>query len=507
METIFCPACGAEATSDDFACPSCESILNEAALEAEPISVVEALLSRSARKSKRPPPAAPAPRPEPEPAPAKKSESRPAVRPPVAPPLPPALMVPRLRGGIALTQDPLPPLEAELVSYIDGRATVAEIAARAKLSIIEVMVTLQAETLAGSVELTASAPPRTQEPATLVEKGSGTSHPAPPLPAPARAASAPLPKGLRLTAPSQQELRDGKSHRHVDPNIGSRERAVPERVDAFAVTQPEYRRSPVKPQPEEEAPLLGKPFLSYADDSDPSLSQIQAPERDARSSVQLSPEEDSFQARASLNADGQIVDAPPDTDATPIRTTPPRLALPPVVVKERVRAPPPADDDLAGALPPVPPARSRREGGPVSAGTNLGGRELELSLPEGSAPLELAREVRNRKAGVGQAYSDNRQTDSVLEQANALEREGDVAGAVELLEQAISTAPKPAALYNRLGLVMVKRADLPQAAALLRKAIALEPTNSIFRRNAEKIAELSAAEGWNEKGGKGRRGS
>ncbi len=622
METIFCPQCGAEATSDDFACPQCESILNEAALEAEPISVVEALLSRSARKARRP--AAPPPEPEPKPVARPAASLPPSLlvpRPAVS--LPPSLLVPRLKGGITLTQTPLPPLEAELVSYIDGRATVAEIAGRAKLSIIEVMVTLQAETLVGSVELVPRPPPGPgQDPATLIEQGkangrsprqapgatpsgptrappraelarrpeaiptdanrsppraessprsgatpSGATR-APPRAesaprseatpsgatrAPPRAESAPrseatpsgatrspprsessprseatpsgatraqpsprseaapsgatrappraessprpgatpsgatpappLPRGLRLTAPSFEELREGRGHRLAEANVGSQAPALSSRVDAFAVTQPEIRRAPM-PDPlavAPEEPPLGRPFLSYADDSDPSLVAVAAPSADARSSVQSPGEEELFQASASLSAEGRIVSAPPDTDATPVRTTPPRLPPRPVVVEDRVRPPLPRASAPSWQEEPQP---------------ELGGRNLDLAIPDDAAPLELAREVRGKGHGPdGAPFSDTRWTDSVLEEANALEREGDVAGAVQVLEQAIATAPKPAALYNRLGLVMVKRSNLVQAAVLLQKAIALEPSNSVFRRNAEKIARLSAGAG------------
>ncbi|MDQ3264992.1 MAG: tetratricopeptide repeat protein, partial [Myxococcota bacterium] len=297
----------------------------------------------------------------------------------------------------------------------------------------------------------------------------------------------PLPRGLRLTAPTFEELRDGRGHRLAEANVGSP--APTSRVDAFAVTQPEIRRppmpDPLSTRPEESAPL-GRPFLSYADDSDPSLVAVPAPSTDARSSVQSPGEEEFFQASASLSSEGRIVSAPPDTDATPVRTTPPRLPPRPVVVEDRVRPPSPRAPAPSWHEEPQP---------------ELGGRNLELSIPEDAPPLELAREVRGRGPGPGGVpFSDTRWTDSVLEEANALEREGDVAGAVQVLERAIATAPKPAALYNRLGLVMVKRSNLVQAAALLQKAIALEPSNSVFRRNAEKIARLSDGPGTGRRG-------
>src|SRR5687767_51439 len=120
MEQILCPQCGAQATSDDFVCPNCELILNEAAAEAEPVSVVQALLSPT------------------------NSPSDTNLRPLVPAGMQGATVrmtvvmdeftVPRLLVGVDLALKPLHPFEAYVASYVDGSLSVPEIAAQAEIA-------------------------------------------------------------------------------------------------------------------------------------------------------------------------------------------------------------------------------------------------------------------------------------------------------------------------------------------------------------------------------------
>ena len=75
-----------------------------------------------------------------------------------------------------------------------------------------------------------------------------------------------------------------------------------------------------------------------------------------------------------------------------------------------------------------------------------------------------------------------------LQEAIQLEQQGNLAGAIELLEVAIEHSKEPAPLYNRLALVLIKeRRDYERAEELLEKAQALDPTNRTYQSNLQKV--------------------
>lgn len=81
-----------------------------------------------------------------------------------------------------------------------------------------------------------------------------------------------------------------------------------------------------------------------------------------------------------------------------------------------------------------------------------------------------------------------------LQKAIELERSGDYAGAIRVLELAIARSDDPAPLYNRLAIAVVKeRRDLSAAEELLQKALALDPDNEVYRQNLMKVLSMSAA--------------
>jgi Type II secretion system (T2SS), protein E, N-terminal domain len=83
-----------------------------------------------------------------------------------------------------------------------------------------------------------------------------------------------------------------------------------------------------------------------------------------------------------------------------------------------------------------------------------------------------------------------RQTENAVQHALALERRGDVEGAIRFLTGAIAKAPNPAPLYNRLAVVLLNRhRDAQQAERLLHKAIELEPENPVYRQNLLKVLQ------------------
>ncbi|MGQ0504307.1 MAG: hypothetical protein ACT4TC_03235 [Myxococcaceae bacterium] len=82
---------------------------------------------------------------------------------------------------------------------------------------------------------------------------------------------------------------------------------------------------------------------------------------------------------------------------------------------------------------------------------------------------------------------------NVIERAVTLERRGEIDAAIHLLRQAIGGMNHPAPLYNKLALILVmQRKDLAQAEELLRKALALEPSNSIYQQNLYKVVGRAA---------------
>src|SRR5512140_997600 len=130
MERIVCPNCGFEATSEDFVCPRCEVLLNEAAAELEPVSVVQALLSRTN---------APAGRGEPPKNPEVIGD-RATVRATV---LMDECTVPHLLAGVDLALNPLHQFEAYVTSHVDGAQSVPEIAQKAGITKIEALAGFQ----------------------------------------------------------------------------------------------------------------------------------------------------------------------------------------------------------------------------------------------------------------------------------------------------------------------------------------------------------------------------
>ena len=84
-------------------------------------------------------------------------------------------------------------------------------------------------------------------------------------------------------------------------------------------------------------------------------------------------------------------------------------------------------------------------------------------------------------------------TDGVIQRAVQLERTGKVEEAIEVLEQGISKLPKPAPLYNRLGMILLnQRKDYTRASKLFQKAADLDPDNSTYMMNLYTVLSLTA---------------
>lgn len=78
------------------------------------------------------------------------------------------------------------------------------------------------------------------------------------------------------------------------------------------------------------------------------------------------------------------------------------------------------------------------------------------------------------------------------DKATTAERLGDVAGAIDYLEQALAEA-KDAAYYNRLGVLLAtKKHEFLRAQELLEEALQRSPGNATYEQNLGKILQLAA---------------
>lgn len=138
----------------------------------------------------------------------------------------------------------------------------------------------------------------------------------------------------------------------------------------------------------------------------------------------------------------------------------------------RLRDPPPPPPAVPLNTPPVPPP------------TGLKRRPGAVPKPP-PPPLQVPRHLNPQV-----------QMENAIQSALALERRGEVDGAIHVLRSAISRAPNPAPLYNRLALVILnQRKDTRQAEELIQKAIGLEPENPVFRENLIKVLAFAAVNG------------
>lgn len=85
------------------------------------------------------------------------------------------------------------------------------------------------------------------------------------------------------------------------------------------------------------------------------------------------------------------------------------------------------------------------------------------------------------------------QEDGVIQRAVQLERSGRIEEAIEVLEAGISQLPKPAPLYNRLGMIVLnQRQDYSRATKLFQKAADLDPDNTTYMMNLYTVLSLKA---------------
>jgi type IV pilus assembly protein PilB len=83
--------------------------------------------------------------------------------------------------------------------------------------------------------------------------------------------------------------------------------------------------------------------------------------------------------------------------------------------------------------------------------------------------------------------------EEVLQRVVRLEQAGKMAEALDLLERSIGLLPKPAPLYNRMGVILLNhQRDYTRATAFFQMASDLEPENSVYTMNLYSVLALTA---------------
>jgi type IV pilus assembly protein PilB len=145
-----------------------------------------------------------------------------------------------------------------------------------------------------------------------------------------------------------------------------------------------------------------------------------------------------------------------------------------------------AAPDVRGAKPEAKaastPAPARRQPSPVptaAPGPEVAPVKEASQSPGGAQPRAVSADP----------------SDGVIQRAVQLERSGKIEEAIEVLEQGISKLPKPAPLYNRLGMILLnQRKDYTRASKLFQKAADLDPDNNTYMMNLYTVLSLTVDE-------------
>ncbi|HEX8699689.1 MAG TPA: hypothetical protein VF815_12675 [Myxococcaceae bacterium] len=137
-----CPHCGAPCAADDFQCARCELLLvrnAEDLPERDNVSLVRALISVPDRKPVQGVPQSP------------QQEKTRAYK--YAPDAPIPTMIPFISTGLDLALRPLNPFEAYILSFVDGRTTLKDLALVTNLSAIELRAVFESLSERGIVRV------------------------------------------------------------------------------------------------------------------------------------------------------------------------------------------------------------------------------------------------------------------------------------------------------------------------------------------------------------------
>lgn len=155
------------------------------------------------------------------------------------------------------------------------------------------------------------------------------------------------------------------------------------------------------------------------------------------------------------------------------------------------RPPPPVLLPTSARVVPQPPAakiEKRPESRVAQEAREARNRDLLARLkPQMKDPAPAA----FAPVAAAPAAEEHKGFDPTLSKALAMEKRGDINGAIRMLREGIERASHPAPLYNRLAVLILNRQRDPKhAEELLYKAIALEPENPVYRQNLLKVLAL-----------------
>lgn len=432
MTIIRCPECGASVDDADFACSGCELILNPGtASGVYPVTgpgIVEALLSPSDWSGVRKTP-------EPPPRPAS-FEDQATVRTTV---LMDEYAVPRMVASLDLVLSPLHPFEARVASFLDGTASVPELARVAELPLIEVQAVLRSLLERRIIELHRHEPepsPVEAAPASAPVEATPVDD-FPPAPAPLTAQE-PVAEGTpqeALLDPDTDPGFEGPARDAADEPVGP-PRPLP------LTTQPAFG-GPVRDAPDEP---VGR-WIPLPRDTEPSFT-------------------------ASGRGGPQALGGPEIPTAVDLLSGPPTARLP-------AQSPAPVRPS-----PVAPASTARRRSGGSPASPEPGAKARRKSKPKSSVTGRARPPPPEPDQGA----------ENVIEQAITLERGGEVNRAIEVLKRGMARVRDPAPIYNKLALILLnQRRDYRGAEDLLRRAIDLEPENSVYEKNLGRVVNLALA--------------
>ncbi|MEL7240424.1 MAG: hypothetical protein AAGK78_16320, partial [Planctomycetota bacterium] len=121
--------------------------------------------------------------------------------------------------------------------------------------------------------------------------------------------------------------------------------------------------------------------------------------------------------------------------------------------------------------------------------------KLALTFDPSNELYRTALEELNRDpAAKPRSMSNVRSEGRILyDKATEAEQRGDIDRAVELLEKALKKSRR-APFLNRLGVLLAtKKKQFERAQVLLEEAIELNPSNTTYERNLQKILSMAAA--------------
>lgn len=189
----------------------------------------------------------------------------------------------------------------------------------------------------------------------------------------------------------------------------------------------------------------------------------------------------------------------PRSPSVPVSTFAPRPA--PSPASSAAPAPAPSRASVSAPAPaPVPSSELAVRPAPAPAPARAQAPVTAAPAPSAPAPSAPPSPPAPRAARTPAVPPRPRtpsppKADDFLQTAVRLERAGQVDRAIEVLKHALERAPAPAPLYNKLALILVsQRKDYDQAAALLERAVELEPHNVVFQQNLLKVVGLTAAD-------------